>query len=150
MKSKQVKRIIPFVALGLLLSWMTYDFILTWSDPEVDVFDHHNFLGYLIPAIYLLLGYLIIYFPRSKAKAEENEWPRLRCLLMVLLFMFPTASYPLCGPAVVRAHITLHLALMMLFLIRWAIAEYRHERNEHWRYYCLVFLYSPILPVFIW
>jgi hypothetical protein len=118
-----------------------YCFYSNCITPNVDPFDHHNFVGFVIPLVYLSLGYLTIYYPMGDKEKDRSGWPQLRFLILIFLFFISAACFPLDGTA--RVYVIAHLIVMAYFLIRFWIARKQKDDRYVWKWYYLGLLWSP-------
>ena len=148
LKSRTSKLVLlsPFLLfLVASLGWFVWGVIESPKDgllPE-------NISSFLIPNIYLGVAISIILLPQRPHSTSQQEWPLLRCLLLFGWALLGQLPEPLCGAEVSRAHRLFCLALDAIFLGRLALARFRHERDQDWRYYCVLLVFAPIISLLV-
>jgi len=139
-----------FISFGLLVLFFAYQIIgylvFLIKDPSNAII-HNNWMGLVIFSVYFAVTYLLVFVKGwGKTPPAEETWPPARCyglLLWMLLTVLP--SYPLCGPQYVRVHMTVCIAVDILFLVRMIIGRIRNEKGWIWQTYAVAYVWLELL-----
>jgi hypothetical protein len=134
---------ISFGLLALFFAWRT----LVWvefliRDPS-NAIVHNNWMGIIVYGVYFAVTYPLVFVKAwGKTPPAEATWPPARCyllLLWTLLTVLPSA--PLCGPMAVRVHVTMCIAVDILFLTRMIIGRMKNENGWIWQTYAVIYVW---------
>lgn len=139
--------VISFGLLTLFFAWQILDWVeFLVRDPSSAII-HNNWIGIIILGAYFAVAYLLVFAKAwAKTPPAENTWPPARCyglLLWTLLTILPTV--PLCGSHAVRVHVTMCIAVDILFLVRMIIGRIRNEDGWIWQTYAVVYIWMEVL-----
>jgi hypothetical protein len=133
--------------LCFILSLTEYICFLIQDPKDAVLFE--NVGGLVIPNIYLGVAASIILLPWKRGDAGQEGWPLLRCLLLFLWALLGQLPEPLSGVEVARGYRLFCLGFDAIFLSRLALARIRQERNQDWRYYCVLVIFTPAICMLI-
>jgi len=139
--------ILCLFALCFIVSLMGYIRFLIQDPKDAILFE--NVGGLVIPSIYFGVAASIVLLPWKRSDTGQEEWPLLRCLLLFLWALLGQLPEPLSGVEVARAYRLFCLGVDAIFLSRLALARIRHERNQDWRYYCVLVIFTPAICMLI-
>jgi len=138
---------ISFSLPALFFVWQITDWIVFLIKDPSNAIMHNNWIGIIIYGVYFSVAYLLVFIKAwGKIPPAEGTWPPSRCyglLLWTLLTVLP--SYPLCGPGAVRAHVTMCIAVDILFLIRMIIGRIKNETGWIWQTYAVTYIWMELL-----
>lgn len=135
--------LISFGLVALFLAWR----ILAWVEFLIEnpssAIMHNNWIGIIIYCIYFTVSYLLIFAKAwSKTPPAEATWPPARCYgLLLWTLLTVLSSPPLSGPQAVRVHVTMCVAVDILFLIRMIIGRMRNENGWIWQTYAVTYVW---------
>jgi hypothetical protein len=139
--------VISLSLLALFFVWQILDWIeFLIRDPSTAIV-HNNWMRIVAFGVYFSVAYSLVFIKAwGKIPPAESTWPPSRCyglLLWTLITVLP--AFPLCGPAAVRAHVTICIAVDILFLIRMIIGRMRNEAGWIWQTYAVAYIWMEFL-----
>jgi hypothetical protein len=140
---------ISFSLLALFFTWQILDWVEFLIRDPYSAIVHNNWIGIVIYGVYFAVAYSLVFVKAwAKTPPAENTWPPGRCyglLLWTLLTILP--SVPLCGSHGVRVHVTMCIAVDILFLVRMIIGRMKKEKGWTWQTYAVIYVWLEfVLP----
>ena len=146
---------ISFGLLALFFAWQILDWVVFLIREPSNAIIHNNWMSIIIFAAYFAVAYSLIFVKVWKKLPAESTWPPARCyglLLWTLLTILP--AYPLCGSGAVRVHMTMCIAVDILFLIRMIIGRMKNEAGWIWQTYAVAYIWMefflPSVPFYFY
>lgn len=144
------RHVFLFISFGLpalFFAWQIIDYLIFLIKDPSSAVVHNNWIHLIIFSVYFAVTYSLIFVKGfGKKPPAEGTWPPARCygmLLWTLLTVLP--CIPLCGPYAVRVHMTMCIAVDILFLVRMIIGRMRNEKGWIWQAYAVAYVWLELV-----